>query len=53
MLEFINIKHEIIDNYIVYKKENSYTKFNRLLYDNNEITLLNSYIKNFQDFHNQ
>ena len=46
MLEFINIKHEIIDNYIVYKKENSYTKFNRLLYDNNEITLLNSYIKN-------
>ena len=46
ILEFINIKHEIIDNYIVYKKENSYTKFNRLMYDNNDITLLNSYIKN-------
>jgi deoxyuridine 5'-triphosphate nucleotidohydrolase len=45
ILDFINIKHEIIDNYIVYKKEMSYIKFNKLIYDNNDITLLNSFVK--------
>jgi len=45
ILYFINIKHEIIDNYIVYKKEMSYIKFNKLIYDNNDITLLNSFVK--------
>lgn len=45
MLEFINIKHDIIDSNIVYKNELNNVKFYRLIYDNNDITLLNSFVK--------
>jgi dUTP pyrophosphatase len=45
MLEFINIKHDIIDSNIVYKNELNNVKFYKLIYDNNDITLLNSFVK--------
>jgi len=45
VIEFIDIKHEIIDNNIVYKNELNNIKFYKLIYDNNDITVLNSFVK--------